>query len=38
MVDSFKFKREGQEYMAIVFERLGSSLYEFIEKNKYLGR
>ncbi len=38
MFDYFKFTQDKKEYLAIVFEKLGTSLYEYIKSNKYLGK
>lgn len=38
MFDHFKFNQNKKEFLAIVFEKLGTSLYEFIKDNKYLGK
>lgn len=37
MLECFEFKDQYYSYIALVFERLGSSLYEFIKANKYRG-
>lgn len=37
MVEYFKFNEKKNEYLAIVFEKLGISLYEFIKANRFLG-
>lgn len=35
--EKFCFYKNRKEYMAIVFEQLGKSLYEFIKENNYFG-
>jgi dual-specificity kinase len=37
MIDYFDFEEDGKKYMALVFEKLGTSLYEFIKTNKFRG-
>ena len=37
MLEYFYFEDSNKEYMALVFEKLGKSLYEFIKANKYRG-
>ena len=36
--EDFKFSDSNGEYMALVFEKLGLSLYEYIKMNNYLGK
>lgn len=38
MVDCFYFEEQGFNFIALVFEKLGKSLYDFIKFNKYRGR
>lgn len=37
MIDAFHFKKAGDEYYAIIFEKAGLSLFDFIKKNNYRG-
>jgi serine/threonine protein kinase len=37
LVEFFSFREGGRKYLAIVFEKLGKSLYEFIKANNYRG-
>ena len=37
MLEYFLFEEQRKEYMGIVFETLGKSLYEFIKDNNYRG-
>jgi len=37
MKEYFYFKDKRHKYIALVFEKLGISLYEFIKMNKYRG-
>jgi hypothetical protein len=37
MLEYFYFEEHGLKYIALTFEKLGSSLYEFIKANKYRG-
>ena len=37
IIDNFKFKKNQNEYYAIVTELLGPNLYEFIKKNSFKG-
>lgn len=37
LVDHFFFKDQSHEYLAMIFEHLGPSLYEFISSNNYWG-
>lgn len=37
MLEYFYFKERNLEYIALVFEKLGRSLYDFIKNNKYKG-
>jgi hypothetical protein len=37
MLECIKFKEGNQNYIALVFEKLGKSLYDFIKFNKYRG-
>lgn len=36
--EEFKFSDSNGEYMALVFDKLGLSLYEYIKMNNYLGK
>jgi len=37
MVEYFYFEEKRKNYIALVFEKLGKSLYEFIKDNNYRG-
>lgn len=37
MIDSFYFRKEGYGYYALIFEKLGLSLFDFIKLNNYRG-
>lgn len=37
MLEQFKFKDANNNYLALVFEKLGKSLFEFIKENNYRG-
>ena len=37
LVETFKFREREEEHMALVFETLGKSLYDFIKANNYKG-
>ena len=37
LVETFKFRERDEEHMALVFETLGKSLYDFIKANNYKG-
>jgi len=37
LFDNFSFSEKKNKYFALVFEKLGKSLYEFIKENKYRG-
>ena len=37
MEEIFRFKERGEDNVAIVFETLGKSLYDFIKANNYKG-
>lgn len=37
MLECFEFKDQYYTYIALVFEKLGMSLYDFIKSNKYRG-
>lgn len=37
MIEYFYFEEKRKNFMALVFEKLGKSLYEFIKDNNYRG-
>jgi len=37
MIEYFYFEEKKQNFIALVFEKLGKSLYEFIKENNYRG-
>jgi len=37
LFDHFTFSDKNHKYFALVFEKCGKSLYEFIKENKYRG-
>lgn len=37
LLDHFFFKDKGDVFLAMIFEKLGPSLYEFISSNNYWG-
>jgi serine/threonine protein kinase len=38
MLEYFDFVEDGKKYMALIFEKLGLSLYEFVKANKFRGK
>ncbi len=38
MMDYFYFEDQSNRYIALVFEKLGKSLYDFIKMNRYRGK
>jgi hypothetical protein len=38
MIEYFSFQEDDQEYIVLVFEKLGKSLYDFIKFNNYRGK
>ena len=37
MIEYFYFDEKNKRFMALVFEKLGKSLYDFIKNNDYKG-